>query len=229
MIEFSNVSFSYAKGMDSHGSKNIFDSVNLKINRGEFLFVVGESGIGKTTLLKLIYMELFPKDGIVKVGDYRSDKIDVNEIPFLRRKIGIVFQDFKLMDDRNIFENIAIPLYIEGEKKQEIRKKVFDISTKTGLFDKLKDFPSTLSGGEQQRVAIARALVKEPLVLIADEPTGNLDPFIAIEIVKLLNEINVTGTSVIVATHNFDIVRKMKDKKIIQIRDSKLCEVNITI
>jgi cell division transport system ATP-binding protein len=222
MIEFNQVSFSYE-------TKSILDNVSLKIPKGEFLFIVGESGIGKTTLLKLIYMEIFPQKGTVKVAQYSSDKIDKNEIPFLRREIGIVFQDFKLIDDRNVYENIALPLFIKGMKKESIQKKVYDVSSKVGLFDKLNESPVKLSGGEQQRVAIARALVKDPLMLIADEPTGNLDPFISIEILKLLNEINIHGTSVIVATHNFEIVRKMRDKKIVQIRGNKLYEVSLKI
>lgn len=222
MVKFENVSFAYS-------TKQIFDSVNLYINRGEFVFIVGESGIGKTTLLKLIYMELFPNKGRVFFDEYSSSGMPKDEIPYLRRKIGIIFQDFKLLNDRNIFENIAIPLYISGEKKENIKKKVFEVASKVGLLDRVNEMPYDLSGGEQQRVAIARALIHEPVLMIADEPTGNLDPFISLEIVKLLSEINMKGTSVLLATHNFEIVRKMRDKKILQIKDHKLFEVKLKI
>lgn len=220
MITFNNINFSYS-------NKEIFREASVEINRGEFVFVVGESGIGKTTLLKLIYFDVKPKSGVVIFDDYNSNNIDKTEIPLLRRKIGIVFQDFKLLNDRNIYENIAVPLYIASEKKDTIKKKVYDIASKLGLIEKLNIFPYDLSGGEQQRVAIARAMITEPILLIADEPTGNLDPFIAIDIVKLLNDINKTGTTLIMATHNFDIVKKFADKRILQLKEQKLFDVRI--
>lgn len=220
MITFNNVSFSYS-------NKEIFNSASLEINKGEFVFLVGESGIGKTTFLKLIYFDTKPKTGHVIFDEYNSENIDKTEIPFLRRKIGIVFQDFKLLNDRNIFENIAIPLYIAGEKKDLIKKKVFDISSKLGLMEHMNDMPYDISGGEQQRVAIARAMITDPVLLLADEPTGNLDPFVALDIVKLLNDINKTGTTLIMATHNFEIVKKFNDKRILQIKDKKLFDVRI--
>lgn len=220
MITFNNISFSYS-------NKEIFNSASLEINKGEFVFLVGESGIGKTTFLKLIYFESKPKSGSVIFDEYNSDNIDKTEIPLLRRKIGIVFQDFKLLNDRNIFENIAIPLYIAGEKKELIKKKVFDISSKLGLMEHMNDMPYDISGGEQQRVAVARAMITDPILLLADEPTGNLDPFVALDIVKLLNDINKTGTTLIMATHNFEIVKKFNDKRILQIKDKKLFDVRI--
>lgn len=220
IITLNNINFSYS-------SKEIFHSASLNISRGEFVFLVGESGIGKTTLLKLIYFDEKPKSGEVNFDDYSSVNIDRSEIPFLRRKIGIVFQDFKLLNDRNIFENIAIPLYISGVKKDLIKKNVFDIASKLGLIEYINEMPYDLSGGEQQRVAIARAMVTEPLLLLADEPTGNLDPFVALDIVKLLNEINKTGTTVLMATHNFDIVKKFSDKRIIQIKNKQLFDVRL--
>lgn len=220
MIDFQNVSYSYP-------NKLVFDNVDLTINTGEFVFLVGESGIGKSTLLKLIYMELFPTRGNVVIDNYNSSKIEKKEIPFLRRKLGVVFQDFKILHDRNVFENAAMPLYIEGMKKEFIKRKVYDVLSKVGLIDKVNDMPYDLSGGEQQRLAIARAIINDPIALIADEPTGNLDPFVSIEILKLITEINLFGTAVILSTHNFEIVRKMKDKRIIQIKDKKLYEVRL--
>lgn len=220
MIEFQNVSYSYP-------NKQVFDNIDLKINSGEFVFLVGESGIGKSTLLKLIYLELFPTRGNMVVDNYNSSRIEKKEIPFLRRKLGVVFQDFKILHDRNVFENAAMPLYIEGMKKEYIKKKVYDVLSKVGLIDKLNDMPYDLSGGEQQRLAIARAIINDPIALIADEPTGNLDPFVSVEILKLINEINLFGTAVILSTHNFEIVRKMKDKRIIQIKEKKLFEVRL--
>jgi cell division transport system ATP-binding protein len=220
MVRFEKVNFSY-------GSKSIFRDITLEVNKGEFVFVVGESGIGKTTFLKLIYFDLKPEEGIVKFDDFNSQNIDFSEIPELRRKIGIVFQDFKLLYDRNVQENIALPLYIKGEKKEAVKKKVYDISSNLGLMDTLKKMPYDVSGGEQQRVAIARAMIANPVLLIADEPTGNLDPFVSYEIVKLLNEINKAGTTLIMATHNFEIVKKFGNKRILQIKDKKLVDVRI--
>ena len=220
MLKFENLSFGY-------NSNKIFTDANLLVNEGEFVFIVGESGIGKTTMLKLIYMDEMPRKGTVTFDEFKSSRIDNNDIPYLRRKIGIVFQDFKLLNDRNTYENISMPLYISGEKAESIKKKVFNVSSRVGLLDKLNDMPYDLSGGEQQRVAIARAIVNEPLLILADEPTGNLDPFVSMEILKLLDEINRSGTSVIFSTHNFDIIRKMNGKRIIQIKQEKLFEVKL--
>ncbi len=220
MISFNKISFSYQ-------NKEIFENTSLDVKKGEFVFLVGESGIGKTTLLKLIHFELTPKTGNVTFDNYNSGTIDRTEIPLLRRKMGFVFQDFKLLNDRNIFENIAVPLYITGEKKETIKKKVFDISSKLGLMEHMKDMPFDISGGEQQRAAIARAMITEPVLLLADEPTGNLDPFVALDIIKLLNDINKTGTTMIIATHNFEIVKKFSDKRILQIKDHNLVDVRV--
>ena len=220
VITINNIDFSYP-------SKEIFKSANLEIKRGEFVFLVGESGIGKTTLLKLIHFSLKPDNGEVIFDDYNSSNVDKSEIPHLRRKIGIVFQDFKLLNDRNIFENIAIPLYISNTKKDTIKKRVFETASKLGLMERLNEKPYDLSGGEQQRVAIARALISEPILLLADEPTGNLDPFVALDIVRLLNDINKTGTTLIMATHNFDIVKKFSDKRIIRLKNKQLFDVRL--
>lgn len=221
MLTLNNINFKYSQ------NKEILEGTNLEVNDGEFVFVIGESGIGKTTLMKLMYFEIFPNSGTVKFEDFDSGTIDKSDIPLARRKIGIVFQDFKLFNDRNVYDNIAVPLFIAKEKKENVRKKVYEIASKVGLIDKIKEMPYDLSGGEQQRVAIARAIVTEPKLIVADEPTGNLDPFIGYEIVKLLEDINLRGTTVIVATHNFEIVRKFKDKRIIQIKNKKLFDVRL--
>lgn len=220
LVQFDNVSFSYH-------SKDIFRNANLEIKENEFIFMVGESGIGKTTLLKMMYFDTIPEKGKVVFDKYDSTTLDETDIPELRQKIGIVFQDFRLLNDRNIFENIALPLYVAGEKREAIKRKVFNVASTVGLINRINERPYDLSGGEQQRVAIARAMINDPSLLIADEPTGNLDPFIAIEIIKLLLKINMSGTSVIIATHNFDIVKRFQNKRIIQIKDFKLFDVRV--
>lgn len=222
MIRINNVKFSYE-------NKDVFDDLSIELKKDDFTFLVGESGIGKSTLLKLLYFDLLPKSGYVKFDEYDSSTIDKKEIPLLRRKIGIVFQDFKLLNDRNIFENIATPLYITSSRKETVKKKVYEVASKLGLMKYLKEMPYDISGGEQQRVAIARAIVNDPVLLIADEPTGNLDPFISNEIIKLLIDINIQGTTVIVATHNFEIVRRFSDKRILQIKDKKVFDVRVKI
>jgi len=211
----------------AYGSKEIFRNVNLEFRDGDFVFIVGESGIGKTTFLKLLYFDLFPKKGKIVFEDYESSTIDKTEIPVLRRKLGIVFQDFKLLHDRNVFENIALPLYITRNRKEFIRSKVFETASNLGLVNLLNKMPYDLSGGEQQRVAIARAIVNNPSVFIADEPTGNLDPFISHDIIKQIADINNKGTTIVVATHNFDIVKKFSDKRILQIKEGQLFDVRV--
>ncbi|MFI5144694.1 MAG: cell division ATP-binding protein FtsE [Ignavibacteria bacterium] len=220
MINFDKVSFSYPH-------KEIFNDVNFRIDKGEFVFLIGESGTGKTTLLRMINMELPPANGEIVVSEFSSKSIKKPEIPLLRRKIGFVFQDFKLLEDRNVFDNVALPLFLAGLKPALVKKKVFNILNEVGVFESYKKMPFELSGGEQQRVSIARAIVNEPLVLIADEPTGNLDPFVSFEIIKLLLNINFKGTAVLVATHNYEIVRKLKSKRLMQIKDKKLFEVEM--
>jgi cell division transport system ATP-binding protein len=220
MIKIENLFFSY-------DGKEIFADASATIQKGDFVFLVGETGIGKTTLLRLIYLDLLPKKGKVIFDKFDSSTIDKKEIPQLRRQIGIVFQDFKLMNDRTVFDNIATPLFIVGYGKEEIKKRVFQVASELGISSTLKEMPYDLSGGEQQRVAIARAIVNNPILLIADEPTGNLDPFVGANIIKLLLEINIKGTTAIIATHNFEIVRKHSDKRIMQIKEKKLYDVRI--
>lgn len=220
MIEFKNIQFSYP-------AKELFSDVSFKIDKGEFVFLIGESGMGKTSLLRMINMELFPQAGELIVYGFSSKNIKKPEIPVLRRKIGFVFQDYKLLNDRDVFENVALPLYLSGMKPDVIKKKVFNVLNEVGVFDSYKKMPHELSGGEQQRVSIARAIVNEPYILIADEPTGNLDPFVSFEIIKLLLNINYKGTAVFIATHNYDIVRRLKSKRLLQIKDKKVLDVVI--
>jgi cell division transport system ATP-binding protein len=172
-------------------------------------------------------MELVPQSGEVEVANFSTKTIKKPEVPLLRRKIGFVFQDYKLLNDRNVFDNVALPLYLAGEHPDVIKKKVFNVLNEVGVFDSYKKVPEELSGGEQQRVSIARAIVNEPYILIADEPTGNLDPFVSFEIIKLLLNINYKGTAVFMATHNYEIVKKLKSKRLLQIKDKKVFEVVI--
>lgn len=219
MISLQNVTVSF-------NNQAVLDDVTLEVKQGEFAFLVGQTGSGKTTLLRLIYLDLFPSRGLVTVNDYRSDTVALKEIPFLRRSMGMVFQDFKLLEDRNVFENVAFALHVTGVKRSEIKKRVLRILADVGLSHKRNRMPNELSGGEQQRAAIARALVNEPFVLLADEPTGNLDPTTAMEILDLLKEINTRGTAVVMATHNYELVRKSTER-IMQVKNGKLFEVEV--
>jgi len=206
MIEIRNVSKRFKKGW--YALKNI----DLSIAKGDFLFLTGQTGSGKTTLLRLIYMDIFPDEGEVAVAGFLSSTIKEEEIPFLRRRIGIIFQDFKLLKDKTIYENVAFALEVTGQSGRKIREKVMKALTLVGLSHKRNDFPYTLSGGEQQKTAIARALVREPFILLADEPTGNIDPEGSEEIIKILQDVNTAGTAVLMATHDVDLARKMGGK-----------------
>ncbi len=221
MIELKNVSVSF-------NGITILEEISLEIKKGEFVFLVGQTGAGKSTLLRLLYLDLFPESGTVTVGEYSSSTIRDSEIPYLRRKIGIVFQDFKLFDDRNVFENVAFALYVTNAKKKEIKDRVLQTLEDVGLTHKATDRPQELSGGEQQRVAIARALVHEPFVILADEPTGNLDPGTAYELLDLLKKINSRGTAVLMATHNYELVKRLP-ARIVQIKNGKLLEVELNV
>jgi cell division transport system ATP-binding protein len=203
MIRFSDVSFSY-------GPSTVLDKVSFEVKPGEFVFLVGQTGSGKSTILKLIYMDFQPTSGIVMVGKYLSSQIQHRDTPQLRRTLGIIFQDFRLLDDRSIFDNVAFALHV----------------TEVGLSHQRNKMPSELSGGEQQRVVIARALVNHPHFLLADEPTGNLDPTTSREILQLLKDINTRGTAVIMATHNYELVRRVNER-ILQVREGKIFEVEL--
>lgn len=191
------------------------NGLDLEVEKGEFVFVIGASGSGKSTFIKMLYRELKPTEGKILLGGLNVAKLRNRKVYVLRRKLGVVFQDFKLLEKKTVYENIAFALEIFGDKKVEIRKAVYDALSLVGLKDKANDFPTNLSGGEQQRVAIARAIVNKPKLLICDEPTGNLDPKISLEIVSVLEKINKLGTTVIVVTHDQDIVDKMKKRVIV--------------
>lgn len=197
--------------------------VNLSIDRGEFVFLVGPTGAGKTTLLRLIYMDEFPDQGQVVVNGYNSLHIKKKDIPYLRRKIGVIFQDFKLLKDRSVFENVAFALRVTGVKRGKIKRRVLRILAEMGLSHKRNKLPHQLSGGEQQRVAIARALINEPLILLADEPTANLDPEATREILDLLMKINSQGTAILMATHDYNLVKGL-GKRVIRIEKGRVFE-----
>ena len=199
----------------------------MEIEDGEFVFVVGTSGSGKSTFIKLLLKELEPTEGKIIVNDTELRKLRSGKTAKYRRKVGVVFQDFRLLKDRNVYENIAFAQRVIGVSTREIKKNVPRMLSLVGLSEKYKSFPNELSGGEQQRVALARALVNKPALLLADEPTGNLDPGNSWEIMKLLDEINKQGTTVVVVTHNMEIVERMQKrvitmKKGIKVSDSKV-------
>lgn len=211
MIKLQHVSKAYSAGIPA------LNDVNLEIEDGEFVFVVGDSGSGKSTLIKLLLKELEPTDGTIVVNGTDLKKIKRKQIPKFRRNIGVVFQDFRLLKDRNVYDNIAFAQKVIGEPSSHIKRKVPQMLSMVGLAAKYRSYPRQLSGGEQQRVAIARALINKPSILLADEPTGNLDTNNAWEIMKLLEAINERGTTVIVVTHNMEIVKVMK-KRVITIK-----------
>ena len=208
MIKLENVSKAYSAGIPA------LNDVSLYIEPGEFVFVVGDSGSGKSTLIKLLLKELEPTEGSIVINNQKLGNIRHRDIPRFRRNIGVVFQDFRLLKDRNVYENVAFAQRVVGTPVKTMRRKVPAVLSMVGLAAKYKSYPREISGGEQQRVAIARALVNEPKILLADEPTGNLDAHNAWEIMKLLDEINQRGTTVLVVTHNLDIVKAMKKRVI---------------
>lgn len=208
MIKLTNVSKAYSTGIPA------LNDVNLHIEEGEFVFVVGESGSGKSTFIRLLLKELEPTEGSIEINGQDIGNLRRKQIPKFRRNIGVVFQDFRLLKDRNVYENVAFAQRVVGTSTKVIRSKVPQMLSVVGLAAKYKSLPRQLSGGEQQRVAIARALVNEPKILLADEPTGNLDENNAWEIMKLLEEINERGTTVVVVTHNLEIVKAMKKRVI---------------
>lgn len=203
MIEFNHAYKVYP------GPVQALKDVNLRIEKGEFVFLKGPSGAGKTTLFRLLSAYDRPTSGQVNVLGFDIKNITTNEIPNFRRKIGVVYQDFRLLKSKTIFENVSLPLEIAGDKDKYIRERTDSMLDQVGLLHKRNDYPEQLSGGEQQRVAIARAIVHHPGILIADEPTGNLDPYLAREIMKLLDKINAQGTTVFVATHDHELAQSL--------------------
>ena len=200
MIEFQNVSYSHNKG---YGVNNL----NMLVKNGDFTFLIGPTGSGKTTLMRLLYFDLFPDSGVVKVNGYSSNKISSRDVSKARINIGMVFQDYKLLQDRNLFENITLPLHVMGYTSSQISSRVDEAIELVGLEGKESHLPEELSGGEQQRASLARAFIKEPDIILADEPTGNLDPVASFELVRLLETINETGTTVLMASHNYNLIK----------------------
>ncbi|MBQ0139310.1 MAG: cell division ATP-binding protein FtsE [Kurthia sp.] len=215
MIEMKNVVKKYPNGVIA------IKGLSIEIRQGEFVYIVGPSGAGKSSFIKMMYREESATSGEIKVDGVNITKLKARDIPFLRRGIGVVFQDFKLLPRKNVYENVAFALEVIEKKPEEIRKRVMDVLRLVGLHRKARMFPDELSGGEQQRVAIARSIVNTPKVLIADEPTGNLDPETSWEIMRLFDEINARGTTIIMATHNKEIVNTMR-KRVIAIENGQI-------
>lgn len=215
MVVLDHVTMQYPTGTKA------LDDISFQIEKGEFVFVVGSSGSGKTTLIKLLLKEIKPTSGEITLDDMVYSKIKRKQVPMLRRKIGVVFQNFRLLKDRTVFENVAFAQQVLEKPIKEIRREVPATLTMVGLAKQYKQYPKELSGGEQQRVALARALVNQPELILADEPTGNLDPKNSMEIMRLLEEINRRGTTVVVVTHNKEIVNLLQ-KRVITLKKGKI-------
>lgn len=220
ILSFENVSFEY------NGHKVLSDASFL-MNNGEFLYLIGPSGSGKTTVLRLIYMDLKPKSGVVAIGEFNSQFMKERYIPMLRRKLGIIFQDFRLLMDRSIEENLAFVLHSINSPKKEIKRKIFNALSLVGLSHRRNSYPHELSGGEQQRVVIARSIINDPILILADEPTGNLDPETSRQIMEILLDINSRGTAVMVATHNYEIVKKYP-ARVLKLQNEKVQPAQIS-
>ena len=219
MLSFDNVEFHYK-------NQPVFTNLNMELDFGEFVFVIGKSGIGKSTLMQLIYMNLFPLTGTVRIAEFDSQTIKPFQIPLLRRKIGVIFQDFKLLPDRDVYQNLAYVLRVTGKSSKEIKRRIDEALNEVGLTNKKLNKPNELSGGEQQRVAIARAILNDPILVLADEPTGNLDPETSGEILALLKKINRRGTAVLVVTHNYELVKKANER-VIKLDDGRARKAKI--
>ena len=217
MIEFHNVRLTFR-------AQVVLERANLLISEGEFVYIIGETGVGKSSFLRLIYMDMLPSFGRVRVGGYDSTVIRKQQIPYLRRSIGIIFQDYRLLEDRTVAENVAFALHVTGAKRQMIGTKVHKVLSEVGLSSKEFAMPSDLSGGEKQRVAIARALVNDPVILLADEPTGNLDPVASREILSIFDKINRRGTACIIATHDYGLLVE-RPGRVIKIQNRNFYDV----
>lgn len=221
MNKISKGSVHFEKVTKKFGNICALEEISFDVQGGEFVFLTGPSGAGKTTITKLILRELLPTSGHVKIDDTEVSKISNGKIPQFRRKIGVVFQDFRLLFDRTVFENVALPLQVVNLKKDEIKKRVDEILELVGLQERAHLFPRQLAGGELQRVCLARAIINRPEIVLADEPTGNLDPATSWQIVKLLKKINKMGTTILMSTHNVDIVNSLKER-VIKLEKGKL-------
>lgn len=219
VIQLNNVSVTY-------DYRKILDNVSFSLDVGEFCYLIGKTGAGKSSFLKLLYRDIKPDTGSIDVADFEVSGISDKQVPYLRRKLGIVFQDFQLLPDRNVYENVAFALEVTGQRSRFIKHRVLEVLGMVGLSHKRKAMPDDLSGGEQQRVVIARALANEPRILLADEPTGNLDPDASGAIMDLMKQINNRGMAVLMATHDYHTVRQFPHRTV-QIKDGKI--VNITI
>ncbi|MEE1144462.1 MAG: cell division ATP-binding protein FtsE [Acutalibacteraceae bacterium] len=220
VIEFNGVTKSYQKGTHA------LNDVNIKIHKGEFVFVVGRSGAGKSTFIKLIMKEETPNTGDIFVNGYDLSKLRRRDVPYFRRTMGIVFQDFRVIPTMNVFDNVAFSLRVVGASNREIKRRVAQVLSMVELGNKARSFPMELSGGEQQRVGLARALINNPSLIIADEPTGNVDPNMSYEIVELLTEINRRGTTVVMVTHEHQLVRDF-NRRVIMLEDGRVVADNL--
>lgn len=219
VISLSNVSVVF-------GHQTILDRVNFTLDVGEFCYLIGKTGAGKSSFLKLLYRDIKPLEGSIYVADYEVSGLPDKKVPYLRRRLGIVFQDFQLLPDRNVYENVAFALEVTGQRKRFIKNRVLEVLGMVGLSHKRKAMPGDLSGGEQQRVVIARALANEPRIMLADEPTGNLDPDASRSIMDLLKQINNRGMAVLMVTHDYNTVRQFPHRTV-QLNDGKLEEVKM--
>lgn len=220
MISFKNVSLMYDNDVQA------LNNINFRINRGEFVFLVGTSGSGKSSLIKTILKEISCTSGDINVNSQSVKELKNKDIPYFRRKLGVIFQDFRLLNEKTVYENVATAMRVVEADENNIKKKVPIVLEKVGLKNKLNCYPRELSGGEQQRVAIARAIVNDPLLILADEPTGNLDPETTLEILKILNDVNKSGTTILMATHDKEVVNNMR-KRVISMKNGKIIHDNI--
>jgi len=217
MIQVYNVSMSYKEDIE------VLHEINFEVKKGEFVFLVGTSGAGKTTILRLLYRELVPTAGHIVLAGQNLSQISRSQIPYLRRRMGVIFQDFKLLPNKTVQENIALAMKVTGAKRSRIRQQVDQLLHQMSLIHRKDALPEDISGGEQQRVAIARAMANDPVVLLADEPTGNLDPKLSLEIMHLFESFNFRGTTVMVATHDLSLVQQL-GKRVIRIEDGRNVE-----